>query len=367
MNHVYDEATLDLLRLTIPTYGIIVPIILRSGTNEVIDGRHRMKIREELLSEGMKITLPVHHVDTDNPAEIDQIVNSVRRPWQDAAQRQELVRKLRERGHSNQCIADAIGTNEKTVRRDLAQTPTPANADVGVSEPESATPANAEIAVSVPQATTGKDGKDRKPPAAPEEIASAWSMKDSGMSTPAIAFDLGRGEQTVRNWFKKSRPEALQAVQPVMAAPSAESPPLELTPPSSTPKPQRPTVPDSLKQAHQREQKRIRERWQPIAEHLRAAHDLIRAEKERLCREYAGAHGSLIMQRRWQQMAEIWAESGLLGHFAEITGEPEAVTLDGLLSELERSSRMANNWIKSVAVYTGCRPDPTRHQPERSQ
>lgn len=137
----------------------------------------------------------------------------------------------------------------------------------------------------------------------------------------------------------------------------------ELTPPGTTPKPQRPTVPDNLKQAHQREQKRIRERWQPIAEHLRAAHELIRAEKERLCREYAGAHGSLIMQRRWQQMAEIWAESGLLSQFAEITGEPGAVTLEGLLSELERSSRMANSWIKSMAIYTGCRPDPTRHQP----
>lgn len=351
MNYAYDEATLDLLRLTIPTYGIIVPIILRSGTNEVIDGRHRMKIRDELLSEGMKITLPVHHVDTDNPAEIDQIVNSVRRPWQDAAQRQELVRKLRERGHSNQRIANAVGTSKFTVARDLAESPTIANAIVGASEP---------------RVITGKDGKDRKPPAAPKEIARAWSMKDSGMSTPAIAKDLGRGEQTVRNWLKKDRPETPPATSVAAIAASIDTvhSPLELVPPSAAPKPQRPAVPDNLKQAHQREQRRIRERWQPIAEHLRAAHDLIRAEKERLCKEYAGAQGSLMMQRRWQQMAEIWAESGLLDAFAEITGEPEAVTLEGLLSELERSSRMANSWVKSVAIYTGCRPDPTRHQPE---
>lgn len=159
----------------------------------------------------------------------------------------------------------------------------------------------------------------------------------------------------------ETQPTAPEPASEVTEQPEPAS--FKLTPPSAAPKPQRPTVPDNLKQAHQREQKRIRERWQPIAEHLRAAHDLIRAEKERLCREYAGAHGSLIMQRRWQQMAEIWAESGLLNHFAEITGEPEAVTLEGILSELERSSRMANSWIKSVAVYTGCKPDPTRHQP----
>lgn len=206
-----------------------------------------------------------------------------------------------------------------------------------------------------PEGRKGKDDKVRKPPAAPAEITKAWSMKDSGMSTPAIAKDLGRGEQTVRNWLAKERP----ADPP----PKPEPEPLQLTPPVDPPKPQKPKIPDNLKQAHQREQKRIKERWQPIAEHLKAAHDLIRAEKDRLCKEYAGAHGSLIMQRRWQQMAEIWADAGLLIQFAEITGEPGAATLDGLLSELERSSRMANSWISCIAFYTGCKPDPTRYQP----
>jgi len=41
----------------------------------------------------------------------------------------------------------------------------------------------------------GKDGKTYKPPATPAEINQAWAMKDSGMSTPAIAKDLGR-----RHW-----------------------------------------------------------------------------------------------------------------------------------------------------------------------
>jgi len=199
----------------------------------------------------------------------------------------------------------------------------------------------------------------------PAEKAKAWEMKGSGMSAPAIAKDLGRGEQTVRDWFKKERPQS-PAVVPTAArvpAPDPAPEPLILEPSNGTQKPKRPQVPDNLKQSHQREQKRIKERWQPIAEHLRAAHDLIRAEKERLCKEYAGAQGSLMMTRRWQQMAEIWAEAGLLSQFAEITGEPEATTLDGLLSELERSSRMANNWLGCIAVYTGCKPDLTRYQP----
>lgn len=51
MTNSYDEATLDLLRLIIPNCGILVPVICRSGTNEIIDGRHRLKVREELEKE----------------------------------------------------------------------------------------------------------------------------------------------------------------------------------------------------------------------------------------------------------------------------------------------------------------------------
>ncbi|NBQ51319.1 MAG: hypothetical protein EBU35_11925, partial [Marivivens sp.] len=200
MNYAYDEATLDLLRLTIPTYGILVPIIKQSGTNEVIDGRHRLKVREELEAQGIRIMLPVHHVDTNNPEEIDQIVNSVRRPWQDAEQRRELVSKLREKGHSHQRIADAVGTAKSTVQKDL--------------QPKSAGDQNRPPADSKPKAATGKDNKKYAPPATPKEIAEAWGMKDKGMSTSAIAQDLGRGETTIRKWFKKERPEAVQQGQP---------------------------------------------------------------------------------------------------------------------------------------------------------
>ena len=142
MSYAYDEATLDLLRLTIPTYGILVPIIQRSGTNEVIDGRHRLKIRDEMAEQGIKIMLPVHHVDTENPAEIDQIVNSVRRPWQDTEQRRKLVAQLRDKGHSHQRIADAVGTHKKTVQNDLkTETATGGKAPGGEKAPPGAKPA----------------------------------------------------------------------------------------------------------------------------------------------------------------------------------------------------------------------------------
>lgn len=212
MTDAYDEATLDLLRLTIPTYGILVPIILQSGTNEVIDGRHRLKIREELEAEGTRVMLPVHHVDTNNPAEIDQIVNSVRRPWQDAEQRRDLVSKLREKGHSHQRIADAVGTHKKTVQNDL-------KAKVPAGE-------KAPVSTAQPKPTTGKDGKTKLPPATPEEIARAWVMLDAGKGKKEIAVELSRGYSTVREWFNRERPGAVQQgqPQPTASVPSAKNP-----------------------------------------------------------------------------------------------------------------------------------------------
>lgn len=213
---------------------------------------------------------------------------------------------------------------------------------------------------SQPIPTKGKDGKLRRPPAKPAEIDCAWGMKESGMSTPAIANDLGRGEETVRRWLKKPRPET---TAPPDSKPDP-APALVLENPPTTTKPKRPKIPDTLKSAHQKEQRWLSERWLPIAEHLKAAHDLIRAEKERLCKEYAGPQGSLMMQRRWQQLGDAWADAGLLARFSEATGEPAAETLPGLIAELERSSRMANGWVVAMSIYTGCKADPNRYQAE---
>jgi len=213
MTNSYDEATLDLLRLTIPTYGILVPVIYRSGTNEIIDGRHRLKVREELEAKNIRIMLPVHHIDTDNPEEIDQIVNSVRRPWQDTDQRRKLVAQLREKGHSYRRIADAVGTAKSTVQDDL--------------KTSSATGRNRPVAAAGSKASKGKDGRVTRPPATAEEIAKAISMKASGMSTADIANALNRGERTVRDWFAKGRTQAMQPPTLTLNAPSAPTPALD--------------------------------------------------------------------------------------------------------------------------------------------
>jgi hypothetical protein len=124
-----------------------------------------------------------------------------------------------------------------------------------------------------------------------------------------------------------------------------------------------PAAPPAAKKGQAKDQRQLAARWAPAAEHLSAAHDLIRLEKERICREYSGPQGSLIMQGRWQRLATEWAESGALEPFVAITGEPAANTLKGLLEELERASRMTNAWIGAIAMYTGCKPDPTRYVP----
>jgi ParB-like chromosome segregation protein Spo0J len=74
MTYDYDETTLDLLRCTIEKHGILVPIIKQQHTEQLIDGRHRKKIWEELGGEASGINLPVHYVETDNPDEYNQII-----------------------------------------------------------------------------------------------------------------------------------------------------------------------------------------------------------------------------------------------------------------------------------------------------
>jgi transposase len=341
MTYPYDEATLDLLRLTIPTYGIIVPIILRSGTNEIIDGRHRMKIREELLGEGMKITLPVHHVDTDNPAEIDQIVNSVRRPWQDAAQRQELVKKLRERGHSHQRIADAVGTHKKTVQNDLkAQSPTGEKAPVGVP---------------TAKATKGKDGKMRKPPATPEEIARAWQMKDSGMSTPAIAKDLERGEQTVRDWFKKERPEAVQATEPPTS--EAGKSDHDQTSEIRTVESNEPITPTGQISKHTksiiaREKKTLQVKLEQVKQ-IRELNSSLEGYWKPLQRDWQ-KHGRAVVLGNLNIAEKVFLRDGVLQPLAESLGLPNESSLEDCLWAMQKEAKQIEKNIRTALYFYNC-------------
>ena len=303
MKNAYDEATLDLLRLTIPTYGILVPVIYRSGTNEIIDGRHRLKVREELEAEGIRIMLPVHHIDTDNPEEIDQIVNSVRRPWQDTDQRRKLVAQLREKGHSHQRIADAVGTAKTTVQRDLI-----ASAPTGPNEP---------VGTAMPKATTGKDGRTKLPPATPEEIAQAWVMLDTGKGKKEIAAELGRGYSTVRDWFTKERPQPTQ--QAPAAAPVAKiSAPDPVPQPEIKPEPLTPTgkLSSDVKALIRRERQLIAERVSHVR-HLQNFNQAATKHWEHLQRKYKSQGRSVIAHNmklasislRQDKALQPWGES----------------------------------------------------------
>jgi len=219
-------------------------------------------------------------------------------------------------------------------------------------------PAQTKI-TTVPNGTVvkGRDGRTYRNSYLPETIAKAIELQSKGKTIAAIAREVEAPYMTVSRWLKKPRPEPAAAADP---------PSLILESPVAAPKPKRPQVPDSLRQVNQRERRWLRERWIQIADHLAKAEQLIRLEHHRLQSEYAGPQGSLMMTNRWEALAKLWAESGEFQDFTAATGNPEAVTLAGLFSELERSSRVSSQLIGSIETWTGCRSDPTRYQPTPS-
>jgi len=265
-------------------------------------------------------------------------------------------------GMSINAAADKFGVNRVTLQRKAKKSnhlPVDAEITTGLSVPvvvaqSNQLPVDVKITTgsSVP-VVKGKDGRTYRSSYSPETIAKAIELQSKGKTIAAIAREVEAPYMTVSRWLKKSKPEPTAPIDP---------PPLPLKPPVAAPKPKRPQVPDNLKQVDQRERKRLRERWIQIADHLAKAEQLIRLEHHRLQSEFAGPQGSLMMTNRWEALAKLWAESGELQDFTAATGNPEAVTLAGLFSELERSSRVSSQLIGSIETWTGCRPDPTRYQ-----
>lgn len=198
MTYNYDETTLDLLRLTVPDYGFLVSIVKQKNTGKLIDGRHRLKVWEELGGEASGIDLHVNYVETDNPDECNQIINECRRPWTNPEYRAKLVRDLRDMGHSRRAIAAKVGVTPTTVHRDLAKKePAPGVTHVTPGAGSSAT-------------TVGQDGKTYKKPATKEEIKEAIDLKASGKTVSYIANKLGRGVSTVHSWLAKGDMETFK-------------------------------------------------------------------------------------------------------------------------------------------------------------
>ena len=198
------------------------------------------------------------------------------------------------------------------------------------------------------------DSKGRQRPAAkeypPEFKAEAVRRVAAGERVTDVAKDKEVSRTALWGWCKAAQ------------LPPAPKPSIPAT--EGTAKPARPRIPPSVQAMHDKERQRVRKRWLPAAQHLLSAYELIRTERDRLGAQYAGKEGRLMMQRRWQTLADAWKEGDVLAEFPALTGKPETAELDGLLLELERMARMTAEWADSLRMYTGCRPCNTRWKGE---
>lgn len=256
---------------------------------------------------------------------------------------------------------------------------------------KTATEPSDSVAAPAAKATKGKDGKDRKPPVTPDELARAWDMKDSGMSPAAIAQDLGRGERTVRNWFAKERPQALERPQVNRQSASPDQPVSE--PPSEavlTPEPEAPiqpapaehdsappvatAAPDVVKPVNKRpavspdnrknhysQYRWVESRWLPAAQKLLEARVLLRAECDRLGNAWRHRDvGGKVFTIPYQRLAAEWAEKGYLSDLAELLGcENESV--DSVLLRIQDTAEACAGIADGLRMFTGCRKDNNMH------
>ncbi len=145
----------DALRESIRRFGVLVPVV-RDQTGRTLDGHHRSRIADE---EGATYRVDIVTVADDAEArEIARTLNADRRHLS-AEQRQEVVRALREKGHSIPAIAGALGIGQGTAQRDAATLP------VG----------------KVPDRSIGTDGVSR--PSKRPTIVAATSAKEAERAT----------------------------------------------------------------------------------------------------------------------------------------------------------------------------------------
>lgn len=103
------------LRASIYRFGVLVPVAKDQHGN-ILDGHQRARIADEL---GVKYPVNVIEVaDEAEAREIARTLNEDRRPMA-KEERLEVVKALREEGHSTTAIAGALGVNQSTVSRDV--------------------------------------------------------------------------------------------------------------------------------------------------------------------------------------------------------------------------------------------------------
>lgn len=112
-----DSATEAALRESISRFGVIVPVVVDQNGN-ILDGHHRSRIANDLGIQVFRRSVTVR--DEQEARELVADVNDHRRPRMSPEHRREVVRALREQGHSTRAIGRAVGADPKQVRRDIA-------------------------------------------------------------------------------------------------------------------------------------------------------------------------------------------------------------------------------------------------------
>lgn len=213
---------------------------------------------------------------------------------------------------------------------------------------KTATVPNGTVAAPAAEATKGRDGKSRKPPATPEEIARAWEMKESGMSTPAIAKDLGRPERTVRGWWPKGRPEAEQAAQPPAPAPvsqTQDTQPKQLEPLTPTGKLGAMTKTlIKLEKSVQAERAQLLTQALQLADHLN--------KHLRSLQRQLGKHGAPLMYHNGNIASKAMARDGAMAPTLEALGLPLDSSLEEALWAIEAlGTRIKEEARNNLYVY----------------
>lgn len=140
------------LRASVERFGVIVPVVFNRGS--LLDGENRLAIAEELGVDCPRLELDLNDEDAER---VSVELNTARRQLS-REQRVEIVKALREEGHSQRAIAGALGVSDMTIRRDL----------------EGATPV-------APERTIGRDGKSY--PARKATVPKKLRVPDDGELT----------------------------------------------------------------------------------------------------------------------------------------------------------------------------------------
>lgn len=177
-----DTATEAALRASIERFGVIVPVV-KDQHGRILDGHHRARIAAEL---GVPCPEQVREIaDGDDALEIAVSLNADRRQMT-PDQRREIVSALRQEGHSQRAIADAVGVSKRTVEKDIK-----AQVATGSHLEESARP-------ELPETTLGRDGKEY-PAARPKKTRKARKAK------PDVQLSL------FEQWAKPTKRERYKA------------------------------------------------------------------------------------------------------------------------------------------------------------